>query len=737
MCCFLKHVRRGQKVDPIPISTDHEIPKLQQYHNDKQTHEHYQNRNDITPCQTSVTHPSGMDQQQHQKQRQSQKLIAQKRLHRSSISSGESTRRKQSSGGQSVDGPDRDSGSEREGSEGQKRREEVQEEQQLAQEKDESEHQNQARARRQTSKGSIGHHQETSTRDSDSRRRRSMAGNNKEESSPRDNEAPRDSTDLDNNEATSEDGTRRRRGSKSEDNTDQLVRETSASTGDKGEKGISRQQSQKQQSSSRSQSLHQSSLDEAKPTADPTTQRKRSDQEREQELESLDKRRSSSGKSQTTKDHASAEKVADDSYRFTNEDPPVRKLSQRERSGRARERKGSESDLYNDEKDPSHGEHEISSHADYRPRKAKSQPPARNSASRSGSSEQEDHQASFADESITTIKKQQSASEITHKQAATNNTQQTKKQSLIKKTPTNPRLINSHNTHKTVHNQHEGGSESSSSTIGFGERRAISVSPGSINGSMNIRHILETVAETEGPFQEPTLALRVALDALEGNCWSTKVEGILAIIRLASHHPQLTMARQHELICKVAEETKNLRSTVSRSAIFALGDFSAKLGRAMEPELDRVVQALLFKATENTAFIKDDIRRAFNVMLEHLTQWRLANSLINHGANHKNLHVRRMASQFIAALVQKMGPAKCLVGSRDISSQLLPAAAKFAQDSSPQTRYYGRHILCNLMQHAAFDRLMRKNLTPSLYRSSLGIIESIKRRGPGEPPSDL
>lgn len=267
-------------------------------------------------------------------------------------------------------------------------------------------------------------------------------------------------------------------------------------------------------------------------------------------------------------------------------------------------------------------------------------------------------------------------------------------------------------------------------------RRAVSVSPSVAATNINIRHVLENVAPIEGPFQEPQLAFKVAMDALEGPCWSTKVEGILALIRLVTFHQPVFLAHLHEIIGKIVTETRNLRSTVARSAIFALGDFSAKLERSIEPELDIIVQALLHKSIENTAFIRDDIRKAFSTMLEHLTQWRFASSLIHHGANHKNMHVRRMASQFVASLVERMGPTKCLIGAREISAQLIPATVKFAQDGSPHTRYYGRLILTKILYHNAFDRLLRKNLTPNMYRSTIGIIESVKRRGPGEAPPD-
>ena len=272
---------------------------------------------------------------------------------------------------------------------------------------------------------------------------------------------------------------------------------------------------------------------------------------------------------------------------------------------------------------------------------------------------------------------------------------------------------------------------------GASHRRAISVSP-SLACNVNIRHILENVAQLEGPFVDAELALKVALDAIESPCWSTKVEGIMAIIRLNTFHQQtlLDSGHLHELVCHVADETRNLRSTVARSAIFALGDLSAKLRRSIEPHLELIVQALMQKSIENTSFIRDDIRRSLGQMVDSLTHWRLANSLINHGGSHKSLHVRRMASQFLAQLVERMGAAKCLVGAKEISSQLIPAAARFAQDNSPFTRYYGRLMLAKLMQHNSFSRLLRLNLQPSLYRSTLGILESVKRRGPGELPAE-
>ncbi|KAG9510598.1 TOG array regulator of axonemal microtubules protein 1, partial [Fragariocoptes setiger] len=282
----------------------------------------------------------------------------------------------------------------------------------------------------------------------------------------------------------------------------------------------------------------------------------------------------------------------------------------------------------------------------------------------------------------------------------------------------------------TTHRDHH---RDLSSSYGGSQRHLVTPSP-SMVANVNIRQILENVAEIEGPFQDARLAFKVAMNALDSEAWSTKVEGMLALIRLATYHQELIINCMHDVVSRTANETRNLRSTVARSAIFALGDYCVKLKRHIEPELDLIVQILLAKSVENTAFIRDDIRKAFVAMVAELTPWKLALSLINHGSAHKNLLVRRMASEFICALVDKMGATKCMVGSKDISDHLIPAAARFSQDSSPHTRYYGRRILAVLMTHSSFERLMRKHCTPSMYRNTIGIVESIKRRGAGERP---
>ncbi|RWS29895.1 hypothetical protein B4U80_11286 [Leptotrombidium deliense] len=258
-----------------------------------------------------------------------------------------------------------------------------------------------------------------------------------------------------------------------------------------------------------------------------------------------------------------------------------------------------------------------------------------------------------------------------------------------------------------------------------------------IPANANIRHILENVAKTEGPFNQPEEALRAAISTFTQDTWTTKVEGMLAITRLASFHPQVLQKELHIIVLALVYEVKNLRSSVSRSAIFTLGDLFKKMRKQIEPELELICQALVHKAGENIAFIREDIDKALANLVEEMPQTKSALALINSGAHHRNMNVRKTAAQFLQYLVDKMGSTKCLMGPRDIGEHLLPAAAKFVMDGNPVTRYYGRKIFSCLMQHSAFDKLLRKHITPGTYRNICGILESIKRRGIGEKPADL
>lgn len=76
---------------------------------------------------------------------------------------------------------------------------------------------------------------------------------------------------------------------------------------------------------------------------------------------------------------------------------------------------------------------------------------------------------------------------------------------------------------------------------------------------------------------------------------------------------------------------KNLRSSVSRVAVCTLGDLYTHLQKAMDQELDGTVKALLLKAGESNAFIRQDVDAALCYMVQHCTPTRGINALLSGG----------------------------------------------------------------------------------------------------------
>lgn len=54
--------------------------------------------------------------------------------------------------------------------------------------------------------------------------------------------------------------------------------------------------------------------------------------------------------------------------------------------------------------------------------------------------------------------------------------------------------------------------------------------------------------------------------------------------------------------------------------------------------------------------------------------------------SHKNAAVRKATSQFLVAVVEKMGPGRVLSGIKDVTDRILPTAVNFLTDGQQETR---------------------------------------------------
>ncbi|KAM6181245.1 TOG array regulator of axonemal microtubules protein 1 isoform 2-T2 [Erethizon dorsatum] len=238
------------------------------------------------------------------------------------------------------------------------------------------------------------------------------------------------------------------------------------------------------------------------------------------------------------------------------------------------------------------------------------------------------------------------------------------------------------------------------------------------------------------PFSKPEVALTEALRLLADEDWEKKIEGLNFIRCLAAFHSEILNTKLHEANFAVVQEVKNLRSGVSRAAVVCLSDLFTYLKKSMDQELDTTVKVLLHKAGESNTFIREDVDKALRAMVNNVTPVRAVIALISGGQSHLHTAVRRCTAQHLSDVVEFMEPERILTGTKDMAERLLPAAAKFAQDSSQETRYYGRKMLFLMMCHPNFEKMLEKYVAPKDLPYIKESLKNLRQKGLGEMPLD-
>ncbi|XP_060549987.1 TOG array regulator of axonemal microtubules protein 1 isoform X4 [Pantherophis guttatus] len=252
---------------------------------------------------------------------------------------------------------------------------------------------------------------------------------------------------------------------------------------------------------------------------------------------------------------------------------------------------------------------------------------------------------------------------------------------------------------------------------------------------LSVMHSSEIMEPSDlRPFPKPEFALLEALQYLADNDWEKKIEGLNSIRCLSAYHSDALTAKLHETSLAVVQEVKNLRSVVSRAAVVCLGDLFNYLKKSMDQELDNTVKVLLHKAGESNTFIREDVDKALKAMVNNVTPARALSSLINGGQSHLNTAVRRCTAQHLSDVVEHMGPGRILSGIKDITDRILSAVAKFVQDGSQETRYYGRKMLFTLMTHTDFDKMLEKHVLPKDLPYVKETVSNLRQKGLGEMP---
>lgn len=223
---------------------------------------------------------------------------------------------------------------------------------------------------------------------------------------------------------------------------------------------------------------------------------------------------------------------------------------------------------------------------------------------------------------------------------------------------------------------------------------------------------------------------------LTADDWEMKCDCLNAIRRLAVHHGDVLSTQLHPITVAVVAEARNLRSVVSRLAMTCLADMFTHLNGNMDTDLELTVGVLLGKTGDSNKFIREDAYVSLDAMVNSVSAARALTALIACGVGHRSAQVRVATAHHVLAVVEIIGPDRVLY---EFPDKVLPAAARFVLDGSPEARYSGSCILYTLMTSYPdeFDNVISRHVSPKDLRNIQDKITRLKHKGLGSPPAGV
>ncbi|KAJ3147146.1 hypothetical protein HDU89_005743 [Geranomyces variabilis] len=234
---------------------------------------------------------------------------------------------------------------------------------------------------------------------------------------------------------------------------------------------------------------------------------------------------------------------------------------------------------------------------------------------------------------------------------------------------------------------------------------------------------------------EPAYSL--ALQQLRGHPdWNVKVDALEVIKTVLEECPGLLTGNLHELNLAIVVTVHNLRSSVSKHAITILHIMYAKLGKAMEADLDLTVGSLMKKVGEGTGFILEEVDKALIVMTDNVSPTRAVAALLLN-AEHKNPVVRMRVACLCSKVVTEMSQAQATryVQSYGDAGKLLTVLVHFLREGMAETRNAAKRIIVCLAALPEFNKALEKVLQMKQANEIREALKSALRATSGGVPA--
>ncbi|VDN58934.1 unnamed protein product [Dracunculus medinensis] len=191
--------------------------------------------------------------------------------------------------------------------------------------------------------------------------------------------------------------------------------------------------------------------------------------------------------------------------------------------------------------------------------------------------------------------------------------------------------------------------------------------------------------------EEVELEMRKTLKKFRSTDWTDKVAAINMILCISEISPCICEKYSNRIFDRLVEECKDIRTALSRTAIFATGQLFSNV---------KVCLTLLQKTGDvSHAFIRRSAYDALNEIIKNAstaTMDVLAALLDVTVITSKNNAIRASCASLVVKLVKRIGPSQAIKCSE--ASKLLSALVAFAQDADPNARNDGRRGLFLLNQ---------------------------------------
>ncbi|XP_036367460.1 TOG array regulator of axonemal microtubules protein 1-like isoform X3 [Octopus sinensis] len=219
--------------------------------------------------------------------------------------------------------------------------------------------------------------------------------------------------------------------------------------------------------------------------------------------------------------------------------------------------------------------------------------------------------------------------------------------------------------------------------------------------------------------------------------WKIKCEALNSTRQLCKQCPSAFDSGFHPLMMLITKELENLRSQVKRDAILCVTDMFLYLKRRMDAELDKVIGCLLALMAVSKEFIRNDVEKAFDAMVENITCTKALPILITKGLKHRSVGIRKTASYYITVIAKKIGHRRLLSGVKDLTDKILQATLDCLTDPSNEVRYHGKEILFLLMENPSLEQQLEKYLPSESINTMKSQIENLNKKGLVEMSYDI